>query len=509
MREIRLLYRRVNFNSTQAQRGKCESSLMHSLRINTTKTKTLEWQDEFADENLIWRDGKIKKLAHFSENDKLELLHSIAPPRKVSHKKKHQVNRRKYKLKLNKAFESELSKGHENTVSLMHELLAYDDNILIPVAYFEQLKSLDMTRKKQRIKMIETYIKSHNALINSVANENSVFLQEGLFKIPHRWGVGTDIIDKESYITIVRDFILKHFPEYQIEAIVCHHDERGLEEDTGAHSHYFLNGKNNQSGSYDLHKTQIRKVNEFIKQVGNVEDRLPQSAQLNRQQSKVFGEYFQRMFYGFVNERLLNPKGLVAKFADETERRSQQRREMNRQSRLPKGLRSHNLLTRETEMAKIKLDELLAQQQTEAINLSSLQQDSHAEEKNLAFVRIKVKQVSSEFTFLKKQANVKRTEVQSIDAEINGLKLILATFSDKVTVAITNICKSIYVRTAALNRGFEGKAKEYSDNILVNYKQLSSSEGKKIVEAAAKSLDDDLFEVANKNNQLEDGKGFD
>jgi len=60
MRAIRMFYRRINFNSTQTQRGKCVSSLMHSLRIKTSKTKTLEWQDELADENLIWRDGEVK-----------------------------------------------------------------------------------------------------------------------------------------------------------------------------------------------------------------------------------------------------------------------------------------------------------------------------------------------------------------------------------------------------------------------------------------------------------------
>jgi len=437
------------------------------------------------------------------------LLDSIAPNRSVSNKKMHQNNRRKYKLKLKKAIESETSKGHVNAANIMSDLLDYDDNSIIPDTYLELLKLLDMTRKNQRLKMLETYIKAHNALNNNVANANAVFVQEGLFKIPHKWNIDTDIIDKESYITIVKDFLTHHFPDYSIEAIVCHHDERNLDEDTGAHSHYFLSGKNNRTNCFDLHKTQIKKVNEFIKQVGDNDDRLPESAQINRQQSKVFGEYFQRMFYDFVNERLLSPNYLVAEFAEETEKKSVKRREMNRESALPKGQRSHNLLTRQAELAQTKLDVLLTQQQNEVESFSRLQQNTHAETKRLALVKTRTKQTSSELKYFTNQAAAKRDEVHSLETKISELRQTLTELTLKVTGVIVNICTQIYVRTVAKDRGLNKKKSEFGKNILENYKKLSSPDSRKIVEAAAISLDDDLFEKANENNEWENGKGFD
>jgi hypothetical protein len=506
MRAIRMFYRRINFNSTQTQRGKCVSSLMHSLRIKTSKIKTLEWQDELADENLIWRDGEVKKLTQLTEVDKLMLLDSIAPNRSMINKKMHQNNRRKYKLKLKNAIESETNKGHVNAVNIMSDLLDYEDNSLISESYLEKLKLLDMTRKNQRLKMLETYIKAHNALNDNVANANAVFVQEGLFKIPHKWHIGTDIIDKESYITIVKDFLTHHFPDYPIKAIVCHHDERTLDEDTGAHSHYFISGKNNRTNCFDLHKTQIKRVNEFIKQVGDNDDRLPKSAQLNRQQSKVFGEYFQRMFYDFVNERLLNPNDLVAEFTKETEKKSVIRREMNRESALPKGQRSHNLHTRQAELVKNKLGVLLSQQKIEKVSLNSLQQDTQAKKKQLAFLKIKTKQASSEFKDFSNQVSTKQNEVEALDVEISELRQTLTELTLKVTSVIVNICKQIYVSTVSKERGFNKRASEFSKNILLNYLSLSSSGGRKIVQVAAKSLDDELFETANKNNALANDK---
>lgn len=478
--------------------------------MTASAEKTLEWQDELVDENLIWRDSKIQKLAHLSKSEKLDILHSIAPSRSVNYKKTHQNNRRKYKVKLKKAIESQLSKGHVNIANLMSELLSYDDTALIPDTLLEKLKKLEMTRKKQRINMLQIYIKSHNILSQNVKNENSVYVQEGLFKIPHRWGIGTNVIDKECYITTVRDFLSYHFADYSIEAIICHHDERQLKEDTGAHSHYFLNGKNNQNGRYDLHKSQIRKVNEFIKSVGDIDDVLPENAQLNRQQSQVFGEYFQRMFYDFVNEKLLKPKGLVANFADETERKSQQRREMNRQSKLPKSQRSHNHYERQNELAKTELNETRVQQYQLEENISRIGQDTNTAEKSLASKQKELTQATWILRHYQKEITLKQDEVLSLKKEISGYKKMLSRLSDRVIGVIANICKKIYVRTALLNRGNEIRAKEYTNDILVNYEQLTSPEGRKIAQAAAKSLDDgDLFKAFDNSNELDDGKGFD
>jgi len=69
------------------------------------------------------------------------------------------------------------------------------------------------------------------------------------------------------------------------------------------------------------------------------------------------------------------------------------------------------------------------------------------------------------------------------------LKKTLTQLSLKVTDVIEKICKQIYVRTDLFNRGREIQTKEFTDDILANYKSLSSP-------------DDDLFEAANENNEL-------
>ncbi|MFT6917400.1 MAG: secreted protein with Ig-like and vWFA domain [Cognaticolwellia sp.] len=74
---------------------------------------------------------------------------------------------------------------------------------------------------------------------------------------------------------------------------------------------------------------------------------------------------------------------------------------------------------------------------------------------------------------------------------------------------LATICKNIYLCTATLNRRNEIKAKEYGNDISVNYEDLISPEGREIAQVAAKSPDDDLFKALDNSNELDDGKGFD
>jgi len=496
MKAIHMFYRRFNFNSTLPQRGKCKTSLMHSLRLKKNNTKKFQWDDQLADENLIFLGGKVQKLSDFSEDDKLELLYSITPNPPVRNKRKHQNTRRKYKLKLRKAIESEIKKGHIEAANFMRLILTFDDNKFISYAKLEQFKAFDMTRKNQRIKMLETYIESHNLLTKSVPNENAVYVQEGLFLIPHQWGIGTDVINKESYITIVRDFLLHHFADYPIETIICHHDERSLNENTGAHSHYFLSGRNNKTGCYDLHKTQIKIVNAYIKQHGDIDDRLPDDGQLNRMQSKVFGEWFQHMFYDFINEKLLRPKGLIAVFSDETVRKSVQRRKMNQESKLPKSERSYNYQSRQIEIEKNILNELFASRQKEETVLSHLRDDINSEKNRLETVLAQKQEVSEQLILLNQKARENTEEIQAYEIEIDKLILYSTGLNNEETNTVLGICKALYVRTAASERGLDETARKYALDILASYQRLLRPQARAICEAAARALDDDLLNIA-------------
>lgn len=79
MKTVHMFHRRVNFNSTPAQRSACRATLMHSLRVLTATTKELEWQQELAGENLIWLNDEIRPLVDYSQDKRMEFVDAIAP----------------------------------------------------------------------------------------------------------------------------------------------------------------------------------------------------------------------------------------------------------------------------------------------------------------------------------------------------------------------------------------------------------------------------------------------
>ncbi|MCG6231513.1 hypothetical protein [Vibrio furnissii] len=67
------------------------------------------------------------------------------------------------------------------------------------------------------------------------------------------------------------------------------------------------------------------------------------------------GRYFQVIFQNYVNENLLNPKGLHAEFTPETEKQTEQYKHMNRQSKLSKDKRDFSFHTKRLENIKIQI----------------------------------------------------------------------------------------------------------------------------------------------------------
>lgn len=282
--------------------------------------------------------------------------------------------------------------------------------------------------------MLEIYLKSHNALHQSVDNENAVFVQEGLFKIPHQWGIGTDVIAKTEYITVLRDFLQYYFPDYKIEAIVCHHDERALGEDTGCHPHYFLSGRNRKTGAYDLHKQQISVINNYISRLGEKNDRFPADCILTYKQAQIFGEYFQNLFFDFINHNLLAKKDLVAEFADETVRKSDERKEMNRQSKLPKAQRSHNLATRQAEVAQKRLNELIESEQRE---------------------QAKIKRASESLDDIANTIKEKNDEIEQLEQKLSSLADHVEQLGVDAASILSGVCCERYLSTFSyISAGF-------------------------------------------------------
>jgi len=356
LNKIRLFHRQLNFQSTPVERKKCEASLRHSLRIEPEQNsvKTLEWNPQLNQNNLIWCNDKTLNLADFSTEDRWLTLFDIAPEPKLKNHGKLQMQRRQYRQKIKKTIESERNASNTVAAQFLEEVLSQTERVSYTV--IKHFSNLNMSRTNQRIKMLEIYLNAHNQLSNRPPTENSTYIQEGIFKIPHKWGIGSKIISLKEYINFTHNFLANYFSEYPIKAIIGHDDERNENEDTGLHTHYYLSGKNKNTGRYDLRIRQVEIVNEHLVKHNLSNELLPQDGKLTHQQSKVLGHYYQRVVQGYINKNLLNPKGLTTEFADETEKASEQYKHMIVQAKLPKSNREFNFYNRELTKFKNQLE---------------------------------------------------------------------------------------------------------------------------------------------------------
>ncbi|MEZ9008123.1 MULTISPECIES: hypothetical protein [unclassified Vibrio] len=355
LNKIRLFHRHFNFKSTPSDRKKCESSLCHSLRISPERdsVKQLEWNPALTNNNIIYYRERVLALDDIEQGDRQEILFDIAPQPRLRDHKKLQTQQRQYRSKIKRAIASERKAGNIQASDFLSNILKQKERV--SYSQIDRFAQLLMTRPRQRRNMLETYLNAHNQICTRPPSENSIFVQEGIFKIPHQWGVGSDVISLHEYVEFTRQFLDYHYPNHAIEAIIGHDDERDESESTGLHTHYYLSGKNHQTGEYDLRKRQIEIVNEFLAKEDSVHERFPASGKLSHQQSKALGHHYQRLVQSYTNEHLLKPKGFVAEFADETEKASTQYLHMIAQAKLPKSHREYNFYNRQLAQCKQRL----------------------------------------------------------------------------------------------------------------------------------------------------------
>ncbi|HCG8651133.1 TPA: hypothetical protein NKA12_000005 [Vibrio parahaemolyticus] len=356
---IRLFHRHLNFNSTSKNRKACEKSLKHSLRISPTgeSVKQLEWNPELTGKNILFKDGKFYRLDNkLTDDHRWKVLLDIAPQHKIKSHGKYQTQQRQYRKKLKDAAKSERTRGNDIGAKFLERITS--ETGLIKWEHLKDIQLMQLSRYKQRANAIKKYVLAHNKLCQYPPNANSTVVQEGIFKIPHRWNVTSDDISLRDYILTTKTFLETHFPDHPIKAIVGHDDERNENEKTGLHTHYFLSGKNRKTGEYDLRKHQILVVNEYLAEKGLEDELLPVNQDLTRHQSRAFGHYWQCLVQDFMNAHLLNPKNLHAEFTDETEKKSEQYQYMIRQGKLPKSQRDFSYQTRLLENLKLEIQVL-------------------------------------------------------------------------------------------------------------------------------------------------------
>ncbi|WCE28802.1 hypothetical protein [Vibrio sp. SCSIO 43137] len=459
-RDIHYFHRRGNYTSQLDGRLRCEASLKHSLRITAIlpdsqakakSTKKLEWNEKLSDRNLIWCNGRLSQLDTWSEEARTELLHHIAPVPRIKNQKRLQTQHRQYKNKMKTAIASETKKGNREAAEFLQTVLDTDEHVSYSkIAKFEKL---NMQRKRQRIKMLETYLNAHNQ-IQRRAPTNAVYLQEGIFKVPHQWQVGSDTVSLKEYIKLTCKFLTHYFPQYPIEAIIGHDDERSVEQDTGCHPHYFLSGRNSETGEYDLHKRQIQVVNEYIRKVYSVEGFFPQKSKLSREESQDFGRFFQKMVRDFANEHLFHAKGLNIVFAPETERQSERRKEMNREATLPKSERSYNYHTHQLELIQDKIE------LTEKKHASLLCEQVKIE-KQLTQLTDDTTQAQAKLSELQVERDSVKIEVSDLKAESSRLTTLTHHLTRELVPKLVDIFKKVLLSINARDKGVLKKQSEY------------------------------------------------
>ncbi len=457
---IRQFCGKYNYKSQSESRLKCEASLKHSLRITSTladsqakakPTKKLEWNEALSANNLIWCNGKLSQLDTWSEETRMELLYRIAPVPRIHNQRKLQTQHRQYQLKMKKAITSELKKDNNEAAEFLQVVLDTDGHV--SYSKIERFGKLNMQRKKQRIKMLETYLNAHNQ-VHRRAPTNAVYLQEGILKVPHQWQVGSDTVSLKEYIELTRKFLTHYFPQYQIEAIIGHDDERSVEQDTGCHPHYFLSGRNTETGEFDLHKRQIQVVNEYIRHVYSVDGFFPKDSKLSREESRDFGRFFQKMVKDFVNEHLFHAKGLNVAFAPETERQSERRQEMNREASLPKSERSYNYHTHQLELIQDKID--LTEKQH--VNLVNKQKKV---EQELTLLTNNAMQEQIRLSQLQVERDTVQIEVSDLKTESSRLTSLSQNLIQALVPKLVDIFKKVLLSINAKDKGVMKKQSEY------------------------------------------------
>ncbi len=248
-----------------------------------------------------------------------------------------------------------------------------------------------------------------------------------------------------------------HYPAYDIQAIIGHDDERSVDFNTGAHTHYFISGRNNQTGEYDLRKVQISVVNEYIRENYPSETLLPENGKLTRKLSQKFGHYHQQMVFDFANEHLFKNKGLKAEFAPETEQKSAQREKMNKEASLPKSARSHNYYTHQLELVQAKVHSA-AQQYNELV------ENTHSLKDNFDTLLNDVAQVQVNLSELQVEKDTVTTEIAELKAQQSRLSQLALELTDAIVPRLVSVFKKVLLAINARDNKMATKQAEYIDS---------------------------------------------
>nr|WP_244325793.1 site-specific integrase [Shewanella aestuarii] len=570
MKIIRAFFGCLNFSYNIKGRRTAKSSLIHSLRLNgpsisgvpyldkmqkyfrTRNELQAEWNASLSDDNLIDTKEGIVPLNSISQEQRIQILQEVlgetAKTPGLYEKQSQDKAKSKSKLKqwlVNGSLPPQIAE-------LVGRCIASTDYIDAKEMSAE-FNQFEFPRKNQKLKQLNKFISSHNALIGKPKTLNSTNIQEILLKIPIKYGISEDEISHVEMMNAMKLYLKTFFPEYPIKLMVLHHDERLPTEKTGGHVHVFLSAQNSITGKYDLRVSQIKRVNEFLIKRGDAADCLPESGRLLYIQASEVYSYMQQMFYEFINANLFHKNGLHLELSPASERNSELRKKMRADARLPKHQREFNYYNRvieEFQKQAIELEEQ-CQSMTERIeNGEQTLAKLHYENKELQqqnldwqqktwglqneYKQLLVKRdnigahIQEAQTFIREQASVRDqldVEIESKYAEVNKLiqvaaekqkevielgeeigkrQAVLARLKELTNQAIQPIQQMISKLMMRFGSKDSSKAKYYFNLVIDVFDDKLSPVYRDISIGMAKALGDNELEAAliKKNKKL-------
>lgn len=356
MKTIRLYHATYNYLATPSGVATLRSSVMHNLRMQRREGEP-QWHAELTRHNLLWQNRQVQPLDALSINERQTLVDELVPKPALRERKRWQKVRSAYKYKLKDAATKERkyaqrydNPAHIEAADILDMLWQVDPDCEIGPHWYRALERLTIRRKSQRLNAVSKFIKAHNQLVHEKPTKNVTHLQEGVIKIPAEWQVTHQDITPQEWFEFVERFLTTYFPQYAIKLMVAHDDEREVDEQAGAHIHYYLDGQNSTFGHWDLIKSQIEAVNAFTREQKQETEHpaplLRENCKLTREEMAVYGERYQSMFYDFFNKALAHRKGLHAKRKPREETQTSEHQEMLKQAKLPKAQRDYQFATR-------------------------------------------------------------------------------------------------------------------------------------------------------------------
>ncbi|MGR5414708.1 hypothetical protein ACPV5T_18165 [Vibrio astriarenae] len=506
MRTIRTFYRQFNINTTRAGVAKLRKTLRHSLRLpSTDNSKNIEWDESLSSGNLLWFNGSIAPLESYSLEERQAIFDAIAPKPKLRNQSRLKAQRRQLKHKVKKAYEVERKNGNDYVADVLWEFYHKSTDAEIPESLVTCLDTMTtMTRHTQKVKMLRKFVSVHNRLIETRPNENATYLQEGIFKIPHKWSVDDSVITPAEWINFTKHCLTHFFPKYPIHALVVHCDERLKDEYTGSHCHYFLSGRDSMFGNWDILKTQIEVVNEYIREQNKLHEErgeelevlLPENCVLTQEQSAIHGERLQRMFLDHINQHLLNERGLHSEVSSEEERSSPEWKEMNRQAPSAKLKRKFNYLSRQIEEMERQLDRKKSEfeRESEGVELAKSEKQQ---------VMVEVAEAKSAFQSEQSQRNeeLERLEQKIKALNFKGIRLgnITEKLSDAVGKQLVSLMRQAYIAVQYQKRGQHQKANDYFNRLSERLDNELDLDIKPIIQSVIDAIESTNLDNSNNN----------